>query len=687
MQSNPEIKKIMTMEIFRKAGIFAIALLISNLFLTINAFGQDVVGDYRSNAANFNWSTVGSWQICTVAGNPGTFITSTSYPGQNPGTPTVTIRTGNTVTLNVSPANSIGALVITGSFNGSTSTLSISGSWTNNGTFTASTSTMNMTGSNAANIGGTATTTFNILTISKNSGATTVTSPSGARAFTTSNLTITQGNLILLAIDANYTVSNDLTISATGTLTHSVSWDTQGKQLTVGGNIAIDGIFTYTVRSHVQMNGSGTKTVRTGANTSSAFSILTLLNGTFNASGILHIKDNFWAMFGSTGSFHTSGQTVTADAGVLVNNGSVFIDGGTLNVSAGLLVGSGTNGAVNISSGILNTDAFNVGNGTQTGTVTQSGGTCNISGSLLINSSCSYTCQNSPAINLGGNWTNNGSFTSATLTVSFNGSAQSIGGSAATNFYNLSFSGTGTKTFGAARTIGGNLSITSGVVADLGTFSSSANTLTLGGSGALNGSWGSTGSSAAHKNDTYFTLSSGIINIAASTCTAPTAYAVTGGGSFCPGGSGVAVGLANSQSGVNYQLFAGAVADGTPVAGTTGSAISFGNKTVVATYTVVATNATTACTQNMTGSVPITTYPVPVTSVSNPTNISCNGANDGAITISATGGTGPYFYSVDDGATFQPAVTPVNSPYIYGGLQPNHAYRIKVKDNNGCLSK
>ena len=684
MKSNIAIKKIMAIKILRKPGVFAIALLVSNFFFVINAIGQDAVGDYRSNATNFNWTTVASWQICTAAGNPGTFITSTTYPGQNVGTPTVTIRTANTVTLNVSPANSIGTLVIIGSFNGSTFTLPISGSWTNNGTFTASTSTINMTGSNAANIGGTATTTFNILTINKNSSGTTVTSASGAKAFTTSFLTITQGNLVLQAIDANYTVSNDLTVSANGTLTHSVSWDTNGKQLTVGGNIVIDGIFAFTVRSHVQMNGSGTKTVRTGSNASSAFSILTLLNGTFNANGILHVKDNFWAMFGSTGSFHTNGQTVTADAGVLVNNGTVFIDGGTLNVTAGVLVGAGTNGAVNISSGILNTDAFNVGNGTQTGAITQSGGTCNISGSLLINSSCSYTCTNSPSINIGGNFTNNGIYTKATETVTLNGTAQTIGGSATTVFNNLSLSGTGTKTFGAARTIGGNLSIISGVMADLGTFSSSANTLTLGGSGALNGSWGSSGSPATHKNDTYFTLGTGIININASTCTAPTAYAVTGGGSFCPGSSGVAVGLANSQSGVNYQLFASAVADGAPVAGT-GAAISFGNKTVAASYTVVATNATTACTQNMTGSVTVTAYTVPVTSVANSTNVSCNGAGDGTITVTASGGTSPYMFSVDNGANYQAATGTDLS--LFTGLLPNTPYRIKVKDANGCISK
>ncbi|PQJ12553.1 hypothetical protein CJD36_002055 [Flavipsychrobacter stenotrophus] len=90
----------------------------------------------------------------------------------------------------------------------------------------------------------------------------------------------------------------------------------------------------------------------------------------------------------------------------------------------------------------------------------------------------------------------------------------------------------------------------------------------------------------------------------------PLAYAVTGTGSYCSGGTGVAVGLVNSEVGVNYQLYNGATAVGTPVAGT-GSAISFGLQTTAATYTVVATNATTSCTNNMTGSAVVSIDPLP----------------------------------------------------------------------------
>ncbi len=86
--------------------------------------------------------------------------------------------------------------------------------------------------------------------------------------------------------------------------------------------------------------------------------------------------------------------------------------------------------------------------------------------------------------------------------------------------------------------------------------------------------------------------------------------------------------------------------------------------------------------------VTITFQPAIIAAASNPTNITCNAASDGTITISATGGTGTYLFSVDDGATYKPVdLVPVNPPYVYGGLVANHAYRIKVKDSNGCISK
>jgi hypothetical protein len=72
-------------------------------------------------------------------------------------------------------------------------------------------------------------------------------------------------------------------------------------------------------------------------------------------------------------------------------------------------------------------------------------------------------------------------------------------------------------------------------------------------------------------------------------------FNVTGGGIYCSGGAGMAVGLDGSEVGVEYQLLLGAAPVGTPVAGT-GGGISFGLQTAAGTYTVEATTTTTpAC--------------------------------------------------------------------------------------------
>ncbi|WP_163398863.1 hypothetical protein [Flavobacterium fluviatile] len=109
-------------------------------------------------------------------------------------------------------------------------------------------------------------------------------------------------------------------------------------------------------------------------------------------------------------------------------------------------------------------------------------------------------------------------------------------------------------------------------------------------------------------------------------CVSPTAYNVTGTNSYCAGGSGVAVGLSNSETGVTYQLKNGTTDIGTPVAGT-GSSISFGNQITAATYTVVATRTVGGCTNNMNGSaiVTITSPPAVPTVSTTPATCSANG--------------------------------------------------------------
>jgi hypothetical protein len=112
---------------------------------------------------------------------------------------------------------------------------------------------------------------------------------------------------------------------------------------------------------------------------------------------------------------------------------------------------------------------------------------------------------------------------------------------------------------------------------------------------------------------------------------AQTAFNVTGGGSYCAGGTGAQVGLSSSQLGVVYQLKRNGISVGLPVAGT-GLAINFGNQTTAGIYTIEAKNVLTLLTNIMTGSASVTINALPTVSLT-PTSL-CLG---GKLTVS--GGT------------------------------------------------
>lgn len=115
----------------------------------------------------------------------------------------------------------------------------------------------------------------------------------------------------------------------------------------------------------------------------------------------------------------------------------------------------------------------------------------------------------------------------------------------------------------------------------------------------------------------------------------PTLYTVGGGGGYCSGGTGPNVTLSGSQTGINYQLKINGTNSGSAVAGT-GSALTWANQTTAGTYTVVATNASTACTQNMTGSVAVSINPLPTLFTVSGGGTICSGATGVTITLSGS---------------------------------------------------
>ena len=72
-----------------------------------NYLSAQAVGDYLA-VANGTWTTLATWERF----NGTDYVAATDFPGQTTGTGEVIIGSGLTVTLNVSPLNSIGALTI-----------------------------------------------------------------------------------------------------------------------------------------------------------------------------------------------------------------------------------------------------------------------------------------------------------------------------------------------------------------------------------------------------------------------------------------------------------------------------------------------------------------------------------------------------------------------------------------------
>lgn len=140
----------------------------------------------------------------------------------------------------------------------------------------------------------------------------------------------------------------------------------------------------------------------------------------------------------------------------------------------------------------------------------------------------------------------------------------------------------------------------------------------------------------------------------------PTAYPITGLNTC---NSPTTIGLANSQLGVNYQLYRnGSTAVGGSVAGT-GSAISFGTQNTVGVYTVVATAGTTTCTTTMTNSVSINALPTAPTASA---QSFCAGATVASLVSTAPSGSVVDWYTATSGGTALATTTVLSSGSYYG---------------------
>jgi len=165
----------------------------------------------------------------------------------------------------------------------------------------------------------------------------------------------------------------------------------------------------------------------------------------------------------------------------------------------------------------------------------------------------------------------------------------------------------------------------------------------------------------------------------------PNTYNVTGGGSFCPGGTGVHVTQSGSDASINYQLRVGGVPVGTAVAGT-GMPLDFGPQTTPGNYTVTAISPTTGCSVNMVGSAVVALSAVPPIHTINAGGSYCSGGTGVAISLDGSDASVNYQLYYGTSPLGIP-MTGTGSPLGFGMQTGAGSYTIVATNTGtGCTS-
>jgi prepilin-type N-terminal cleavage/methylation domain-containing protein len=441
---------------------------------TITAvYGGDT--NYNGSTSSVLNYTVNGAQISIAANTYWSSITTGSGPGGQPSiNDTVTIRGGATLTVdltgcvaktinvNTGDAGSTGTLAfLPGQDVTVGTTVAIGGNSTKKGTIDMSGGgTLTLTGSgNPVTLGTAGNYTFT-------GGTGLVVYGAGVAQTIEASITyhdLTTGGGNTKTPDAALTATGNLTIGAGTTLDVSAS----NYAVNVGGNWTNNGTSFMQRSGTVTLNGAA-QTV--SGTTTTTFNILAL-SGTSNTTlgAPIIVSSNLTIGAGTTLSPGANALTVN---GNWTNSGT--FTAGTCTVTLG--------GAAQTITGATTFYYLTTG-GSNTKTLSAA---IIVNKDLTIGSGTTLSPGANP-MTVTGNWTNNGTFTAGTGTVTFNGTAQTIGGSASTTFNNLSTIGSTNTSTGIATTVGGALNIGDGTTFTVGAFTLTVTGTTTVGSGGSGG--------------------------------------------------------------------------------------------------------------------------------------------------------------------------------------------------------
>jgi hypothetical protein len=287
----------------------------------------------------------------------------------------------------------------------------------------------------------------------------------------------------------------------------SATVNIQGGVTTLAGNLTVNsGILNLGSAANQNLQCNGGKLSVSGGSVN--------LAGSFSeaGAGIANL-----AISGGVTTLNTSGSTSTVVAPFQINN-----SGSTFSMTGGTLViqqpgGGAANLAFtdNVSTGILSGGTLQIGNAALATASNFNINTNVVIPNFQVNSAQATVILQNPFvvlsnltisagvlntnnfdITLGGNWTDAGTFTPGTGTVTFNGAgAESITKAGGETFNNLAMTGAGIKSAGSALTVNGNVSIGAG-----SSFDVTAANYAL----TIKGNWTNSGTFNCRTNTTTF---------------------------------------------------------------------------------------------------------------------------------------------------------------------------------------
>ncbi|MGV3697206.1 beta strand repeat-containing protein [Flavobacterium sp.] len=661
--------------ILTNVGVKALKTYFVNLLLlAFIILGAHKVSAQRVASVSGNWNSTTTWGGAavptsgqTVTINAGVSVTVTAAAtcsslqinnsnGNNVNT-TLTINSGTTLTVGATGTGSvtIGSATAMGNGNINTTSLTVSGNLVcgaiaqSPGSRTAglggdgrtnltinSTGVVTATGNvSGTSVNGTGTLTASASLIFSGNGTLNLTGALSPTVFTPSTGTVnyngTGAQTIAIYPYHNLTVSNargtaDVTfagtgsVNITGNLTVSAT-GSSGAQLVMNNSTLVR---TYNIGGNFTQTGYE---VELGANTATT---IVNFSGNFQKTGGYIVNTNPAA--NATFNFSGTSQNIESSGGT----DPIWINYNVLSGSTCTLTGqfnyNGSSPAANFtvnSGGTLNCGTFNLVTASATAAVftLANGGTLGIGSSAGITSSgaTGNIQANVRTFNAGGNY------------VYYRGGAQAAGNGLPATVGSLAIENNTVLTLPSAKTVTNNFLIETGSSANLGTFTHSAGTLTMGGFGTPNGSHGSTTSAATYKNNTFFAATTGIINVGTGSCSAISAV-ISGTNAICTGGNtNLSVAITGGLSTYTVVHSGGTVNNYT-----SGSNISVSPGSTTS-YTLTSVRDSNGCPASNSGTATVTVNAVPAAgtlSPSVPAGTVCDGASVSATLTAGTGGAG-----------------------------------------------